>query len=123
LYNFNRPASDEEVWREERVKFDAADYKYFRQALLEMRNSSNDSLFIPFEELETHTLPDSLTIVPIAGAILCSASGWLSVAEIPISQRCILLSALLYVRLAQKRTGSRQAVVFWYAYHGHCSAG
>jgi hypothetical protein len=40
-----------------------------------LRNASNDSLFIPFEELEAQTLPDSLTIVPIAGAILCSAFG------------------------------------------------
>jgi hypothetical protein len=55
LYNFNYKEG-----------FDTADYRYFRQALLEMRNASNDSLFIPFEELEAQTLPDSLVIVPVA---------------------------------------------------------
>lgn len=54
LYNFNREQG-----------FDIANYKYFRQALLEMHNASNKNLFVSLDQLDNQLEQENNNFVPI----------------------------------------------------------
>jgi pimeloyl-ACP methyl ester carboxylesterase len=54
LYNFNREEG-----------FNTANYKYFRQALLEMHNASNKNLFVNIDQLDGQLEQEAQNIVPI----------------------------------------------------------
>ena len=54
LYNFNREEG-----------FNVANYKYFKQALLEMHNASNKNLFVNLDQLDGQLEQEAQNIVPI----------------------------------------------------------